>query len=269
MKPRTVRSFLLAVGVLLLAAPCGALPLPPNVIGPGVNRMKTQAESTWEFRAEAGAFGQGSEPVWTEIATICDTLLGRSPSTPFDANNQAIIPVEIVALQLHSVAPVTVEFDGGQSEKLYDVAVTLSPTAPSTGALLVTRDPGGGGPDRGLIEGVPESFFDVLFDFTFTPRDPGDGGPGHFLLDERLTLTTDVPWDSVASLPYFEPMAGPFYPGLGQTAGVTMLGDPNVPQTLVFQGETFTWHLRLEPVPEPATLALFPLGGLAARRRRR
>ena len=85
-----------------------------------------------------------------------------------------------------------------------------------------------------------------------------------------MILTADVPWDSMAPAAYSHPSAGDFYPGLGESLdGLDTLDDPNVPQTLVFQGESFTWHLRLEPIPEPTTLALLGMGGLAALRRRR
>ena len=44
---------------------------------------------------------------------------------------------------------------------------------------------------------------------------------------------------------------------------------PGEPQTLVYQGQAFTWRLRLAPIPEPTTLGLLALGALALLRRRR
>lgn len=279
MRTRVLRSCLVAVGVLLLAAPCIAGPLgpPANVVGPGINFMKTRPGSVWDFAGEpipAGTFGFGSDAFGGKMHPVTVTKVGRGQSTEFDANNQASIPVELVAMTLHSVEPVTISFYGGVGPDGYtvdyDVVVTLDPSTPSTGAFLVTRDPTGGDPIRGLVKGVPDSFFDVSFEFTFTARDPTGGGPDKIVRTDHLTLTADVPWDSMAPPPYYDPMAGAFYPGLGDSpVGVTALGEPNVPQTLVFQGETFTWHLRLEPIPEPATLSLLALGGLALLRRRR
>jgi len=261
-----------AVGVLLVAGPLAA-----GVIAPGVNGMKTQPPSVWDFGLEPigeDKFGPGSDPFDGLVHVVTDTKVWHGESTGF-VNDKAGVPVEIVAMTLHSVEPITVTFNGGETEVLYDVMVTLDPSAASTGMYKVAKDPGGGGPERGMIlangpgdpdpEPIPpDSFFDVSFDFAFIPRNPGIGKPAEFLCSDHLTLTADVPWDSVAPPSYYSPMAGDFYPGLGN-----VLGDPTVPATLVFQGQAFTWHLRLEPIPEPATLSLLALGGLALLRRRR
>jgi len=187
-------------------------------------------------------------------------------------NDKAGVPVEIVAMTLHSVEPITVTYNGGEREALYDVVVTLDPSTPSTGMYKVARDMGGG-PDHGTIlangpgdpEPIPpESFFDVFFKFEFTPRDPSIGESAEVLCSDHVTLTADVPWGSIAPPLYYSPLAGDFYPGLGDS-----LGDPNVPEALIYQGQAFAWHLRLQPIPEPATLSLLGLGGLALLRRRR
>ena len=70
-------------------------------------------------------------------------------------NDLATIPIEIVAMELHSVAPVTISFCGGVGPAGYtvncNVVVTLDSTTPSMGAYLVTRDPGGGDPAHLLL----------------------------------------------------------------------------------------------------------------------
>jgi len=256
-----------------------------NTIPPGTNLMKTRPGSVWDFSIEPieeQKFGPGSDPFDGRIGVVCPTMMGRGPSTEF-INDKAGVPVEVIAMTLHSVEPITVTFDGGARDVLYDVVVTLDPATPSTGMYKVARDPSGGAPDHGTIlangpgdpdpEPIPpDSFFDVFFRFEFTPRDPGGGDPAEVVRSDHLTLTADVPWHSLAPPAYAHPLAGDFYPGLGQSVGSTAaLGDPNVPQTLVYQGQHFAWHLRLEPVPEPATVGLLAVGGigLLVRRRRR
>ena len=271
MRTRTLRSGLAIVAVVVLAGGWAAA----DIIGPGVNCMKTQPPSVWDFGLEPigeEKFGPGSDPFEGQVCVITDTSVWHGESTEF-VNDKAGVPVEIVAMTLHSVEPITVTFNGGEREALYDVVVTLDPSAASTGMYKVARDPTGGTPDRGTIlangpgdpdpEPIPpDSFFDVFFDFEFIPHDGTEST--HVRRGDHVTLTADVPWDSMAPPLYYSPLAGDFYPGLGNVVGV-----PNVPETLVFQGEHFTWHLRLEPIPEPATLSLLALGGLALLRRRR
>ena len=276
MRTRTLRSGLAIVAVVVLAGGWAAA----DIIGPGVNCMKTQPGSTWGFlgadKLPSDFFGPGSDPFEGQIAIFTDTNVWHGESTEF-VNDKAGVPVEIVAMTLHSLEPVEVMFTdpdtGARVPKLYDVVVTLDPSAASTGMYKVARDPGGGSPDRGTIlangpgdpEPIPpESFFDVFFKFEFTPRDPSIGEPAELLCSDHVTLTADVPWGSMASPLYYSPLAGDFYPGLGDP-----LGDPNVPATLIYQGQAFAWHLRLEPIPEPATLSLLALGALALLRRRR
>jgi len=270
-----LRNCLLVVGLVLLMGGWAAA----DIIGPGVNFMKTQPESTWSVESgklPSDFFEPGSEPFEGQIVMFTYTNVWHGASEPI-ADGLWTVPTEIVAMTLHSVEPIEVMVTdpdtGAQDTKLYDVLVTPDPSTPSTGLYRVTRDPLNGGPGHGLIlangdEPLPpefpaESFFDVFFDFEFTARDPHGGDPGHIQLTDRLILTADVPWDSMASPLYYDPAAGDFFPGFGQPP------DPIMPQTLVFQGEHFTWHLRLEPIPEPATLSLLALGGLALLRRRR
>ena len=280
MRMCVLRSCVVAV-VVLLAAPCGALPV--NTIPPGTNFMKTQPGSVWDFSTEPieeQRFGPGSDPFDGLVYVVTVTKVGRGESTEF-INDKAGVPVEIVAMTLHSVEPVPIVFDRGLPEErtvLYDVVVTPHSTGPNAGMYKVARDPSGGSPDRGMIlangpgdpdpEPIPpDSFFDVFFDFEFIPQDGSESI--HVQRGDHLTLTADVPWDSMAPPLYYSPLAGDFYPGFARPPDPHMLlQDPNVPEALVFQGQHFTWHLRLEPIAEPTTLGLLAVGGVALLRRR-
>lgn len=261
MRTRLLKTLVVAAAILAMAVPwrSGA-----DTIAPGVNNMKTQPDSQWYFTAAAGDFGPGSDPFEGHISLITETKVARGESTEF-VSNMAMIALEIVAMELHSTAPVEINYDNGASSMLYDVLVTLGPSTPSVGAYAVTKDPGGGTPDRGLIQGGVDSFFDVYAELTFIARDPGGGDPPdrHFLRDDLVTLSGSVPWSATAPGNYSDPLAGNFYPGFEPPFNGT-----NVPQELVFTGTDFTWHLRLERIPEPGTSVLFALTGLMLPQRR-
>jgi hypothetical protein len=75
-----------------------------------------------------------------------------------------------------------------------------------------------------------------------------------------------VPWSPTAPPLYDFGDSGGFFPGVDPFA---LPDDLYVPQMLVFQGSELTWHVRLDTIPEPATLTLLALGVLGVRRRRR
>jgi hypothetical protein len=255
----------MAIGVALCAALGGLGPAVGGVIGPGLDHLKTQPGSVWDCASGGPYFGPGSDPFDGRIAVLTDTKVLRLVGSDF-TENPDVIPVEIVALSLHSVEPIVA------AGKTYDVHVTLNPDRPSTGAYVVTHN-APGLPEGGEIGGKdgdydippipPESFFDVSFDFEFRNRFD-DTDIVHWVGEDRVTLTATVPWSISAPPPYAHDHSGGFYPGLDPAGPV-----PPEPQTMVFQGEHFTWHLRLAPIPEPTTLGLLGLGALALLRRRR
>lgn len=281
MRTSVLRSGVAIVAVAVLASAWAAA----GVIEPGLNHMKTQLGSVWDFELEPieeEKFGPGSDPFDGLIYVITDTKVAHGEPTAF-VNDKAGLPVEIVAMTLHSVEPVEVMFTdpdtGARVPKLYDVLVTPDPSAANAGDYKIARDPGGGSPDHGTIlangpgdpdpEPIPpDSFFDVCFDFEFIPHDGGE--IVEVQRRDRVSLTANVPWSSVAPPPYHHDGAGGFFPGFGPPPGpLAPLQAPMEPQILEFQGQAFTWRLRLQPIPEPATVGLLALGGLALVRKRR
>jgi hypothetical protein len=254
-----VAGLLAAALVLALGARQGAA----DIIDPGLDRLKTQPNSKWDLAGDklpSDFFGPGSDPFDGQIAVLTYTNVWRPAGSNFD-DNPDVIPTEIVAMELHSAEPIIVTFNGGAQSALYDVLVTPAPSAPSTGAYSVMQDAGGGDPQHGMVLGGPDSFFDVHFQFEFTPHSKA-GPVATATRSDHVVLTADVPWCGMAPAPYYHPMAGGFFPG--------MPPDQPEPQTMVFQGQAFTWRLRLEPViPEPATLSLLALGALGVLRNRR
>lgn len=84
---------------------------------------------------------------------FADTLIRRS-GDPFDRcdippsfpSDPVTVDIEIVALSLVSIEPITVTFNGGQNPELWDVEVSLSPTTtPPPGTLTATKTHCNGG----------------------------------------------------------------------------------------------------------------------------
>ncbi|MCH8252962.1 MAG: hypothetical protein IID36_10970 [Planctomycetes bacterium] len=102
----------------------------------------------------ADFFGPGSDPFVGAVCLVgkplqitefgnADTLVARS-ADPFDRCDpttgiSATVTIDVFALSLESVAPVSVTYDGGQASELWDVAVDLSEIAPPSGTLTATK----------------------------------------------------------------------------------------------------------------------------------
>ncbi len=162
----------------------------------------------------ADFFGPGSDPfdgfvclngvplgetAWGYYETA-DTLVRRS-ADPFDrcdvpSAGGVTVDVEIVALSLRSVAPVTVTYNGGQNPESWDATVDLSEVVPPPGTITAVKTHCNGG--------TYESTLPVQPRFTFTKV----GDPGQVLvLDTGLegipyiTLLQEdnPPWSSDVS----------------------------------------------------------------------
>ncbi len=128
--------------------------------------------------APADFFGPGSDPF--EGTVVCeghppplpdvgacegdlgvtDTVVERKqvaelPGTP----STDTVDIEMVALSLVSVAPVTVTFDGGASSSDYDVQVTLHGTEPSVGTMDINKTHENGGTFDAELTVYPKFIF--------------------------------------------------------------------------------------------------------------
>ena len=255
--------------VLAAALAFGTMAAAGNIL-PGFDHLKTQPSTVMDFSTNAvpaGYFEPGSDPFEGQIAYITDTEVWRDKPAEFSDPPDPTVPVtietEIVALSLHSVEPIEVTYGGG-SPRLFDVFITLDPAAgPSTGEYILEHN-AVGLPDGGLMQ--IDSFFDVFYQMEFIPLDGGMGPLEPLSRTQHLALTAPVPWSHTAPRLYDFGDSGGFFPGVDPFA---LPDDLYVPQMLVFQGSELTWHVRLDTIPEPATLTLLGLGAAALRRRRR
>jgi len=208
----------------------------------------------------ADFFEPGSDPFdWTiSHGFSTDTIIIRldDSAPPPPPINTGTIDIEIVALSLTSIAPVTVTYGGGLTTQDWDVQVDLAPGGDNTGQIQAIRTHENGG--------VFSSDFVVQPRFTFTNvADPLEIRIFDSVIEgytgEVQTLFPDSPWcdESPFGLPDdFNPGCDPFFPG--------------GPFPLPYIGQSGEF-LELLLTPEPSTLALLVLGlpGLIRLRRKR
>ena len=135
----------------------------------------------------AGFFGPGSDP-FTGVITLggvplapssplgpTDTVIRRGQSAVLAGpGSSAAVPIEIVALNLVSLQPITVTYNGGTSPEQWNVSVCLSNLPQQTGQLQITAGqcPCGEG-------GTFSSQLPILPKLTFTRSGP----PGTAVFD--------------------------------------------------------------------------------------
>jgi len=152
-------------------------------------------------------FGPGSDPFVGTI-DLMGVPLGAYPGCPYDSlgNTDTIIerltpavlpgppsedtvPIEMVALNLVSIEPIEVTYYGGMYPELWNVEVSPSPTASSSGTMTIRQEHANGGTFDSELLVYP------MFRFTKV-NEPGqvrvlDGGV-HGLYNHFIA--TDVPW---------------------------------------------------------------------------
>ncbi|MGD2108989.1 MAG: hypothetical protein PVI86_06310 [Phycisphaerae bacterium] len=127
----------------------------------------------------ADFFGPGSDPFsgtvmlqGSPLNSIqlgpADTIVRRAEDKcPTEVGDTVTVDVEIVALSLASVEPITVTFNGGQDPQEWNVEVCLSSQPQGTGSMSITLDED----DCGTFN----SFIPVLPRFTFTNAENSQG----------------------------------------------------------------------------------------------
>lgn len=237
---------------LSLATVCGMRAQAQAIMGPATDHFFTPANGpTREDFATTpipgGFFGPGSDP-FTGIVNFqgsplegpgvvnqADTIVRRLTSTPpLICPGTAGIPIEIVALNLVSIQPITVTFGGGLQPTQYEARACLSSVVPqSTGNMVIQR--------TSLNGGTFSSTLPVRARFTFTrcSNPLGPGFPG-VILDPSpaVTLQTNfAPWTyaslglpidpspggavdhdcNIATVPVPFPPSSNFFPGVQET----------------------------------------------------
>jgi hypothetical protein len=194
-------------------------------VGPGFDLFETVSGQTFQDFSgtpiPAGFFDPGSEP-FTETVHFkgmplnpslgtTDTLVVRKAIAPLPPPLPAsdTVPIELVALSLTSVAPITVTLDQGPPQK-WNVWVFPSPSASTDGQITIHHTDDRGGAFYSLLPVTP------LFVFV-RPRDQAvrilDGGPLGLTIP---FVAADVPWCHKANPAVLEvpTLNSGFFPGV-------------------------------------------------------
>lgn len=196
----------LALAVIWALAP--AVPAHADTIPAGFDLFETDPQSThMDLALPAGFFGAGSDPYtgFVKFSGVplgsfdgknvgdADTIVQRKASVnpaPSDT-----VPIEIVALSLISVEPVTVTYNGGATSEVWDVKVDLSPSLPSVGQMTINKTKVNGGTFSTQLQIVPRLTFVSLSNAQTQTFDGAD------LPAAGLTLTGTGPWRTGCVLP--------------------------------------------------------------------
>jgi hypothetical protein len=142
----------------------GSLPIPADFFDPGSDPF-------------SGVIDLKGTPLTTfppGVLGSTDTVVRRpAPTMPLPVGGQDTIPIEIVALSLVSVNPITVTYGGGMNPELWDVRVTLSTTQPQNpGTMTLRRTVADGGTFDSQLPVVPRLDFRRLSDGATRTADP-------------------------------------------------------------------------------------------------
>jgi len=197
--------------LLLLTAPLAAPASPATAlleVPSGHDLFATDPTTTVaNVQLPAGFFGPGSDPFNGDVMFAgeplqtfgghdvgdASTVVQRAePAEPMPTDT---VPIEIVALSLISVEPITVTYGGANPED-WDVQVGLSSSGPSEGQVVITQTSPQGGTFEAQLQVVPLFTFTRLSDGSTRTLDGAELPPGGFNL-----TAGGVPWRAGCILP--------------------------------------------------------------------
>ncbi len=183
-----------------------------TTIGPGVDLFETVPGTNFEFDAAhaipAGFFEPGSEPFSGVIklgGAPLDSFEGRDTGTTdtivrrkraADLSGRAgsdTVPIELVALNLVSVQPITVTYPGAKPDQQWDVYVEETSLKPSKGSMTITKANANGGTFDSVLEVRPLFIFVRQTDGKTRKLDMGL--PQYDAMSRLIRVRgDDVPW---------------------------------------------------------------------------
>lgn len=169
-----VEPFSVLPGVDLWSTPCGGatvdshftvMPLPPGFFGPGSDPF-------------AGDVAFKGDPLTTTPPGILgpsDVIVERKTVALLPAvGDSDTVPIEIIALSLTSINPITVTYYGGSNPELWDVKACLSSTQPqNVGSMIIRRGCDAGGTFSATLPVTPKFTFIRQSDQTVRVLDLG------------------------------------------------------------------------------------------------
>ncbi|MGH2692464.1 MAG: DUF7450 family protein [Actinomycetota bacterium] len=158
--------------------------LPPGFFGPGSDPFNGDVNFGGEDLGVFNGHGVG------DASTVVQRMEAADPA-PSDT-----VPIEIVALSLVSVEPITVTYNGGQNPEDWDIRVGLSPSQPSQGHVNIERTGTNGGTFDSQLQVIPLFRFTRLSDGSTRTFDGAQLPPQGFELRAQ-----DVPWRAGCVLP--------------------------------------------------------------------
>lgn len=196
-------------GAIICAATALALAAPATsgaTIPAGFDLFETDpAHTAFDFQGTAttippGFFDPGSDPFTGHVVfggVPLETFDGKSVGDadtivrrlqPANPAPDAFVPIELVALHLQSVQPITVTYNNGQNPQLWDVGATLSEQRPSQGQILIHQPgTGDGGTFDSQLQVVPLLVFMRLSDGVTRTLDAAALPPQ--VIQQNLTFT--------------------------------------------------------------------------------